>query len=59
MVVRVWTHFLWRQGPHERATLFLFRTTRYWASGEWPSALEDVVEGGVGVMMIKDCLNGG
>jgi hypothetical protein len=27
------------------------RTTLYWLSGDWP-VLEDVVEGGVGVMVI-------
>ena len=51
------THFLCRHGPHDKGTRFLFRTTRYWASGEWPPALEDVVEGGVGVMIIKDILS--
>jgi hypothetical protein len=45
------THFLCRHGPQDNGTLFLFRTTRNCASGEWPPALEDVVEGGVGVIL--------
>lgn len=43
------THFLWRQGAHDSGTLFLFRTTLN--SGDCAPALEDVVEGGVGVIL--------
>ena len=49
------TDFLCRHGPQESGTRFLFRTTRYWASGECPPTLEEVVEGGVGVMMMNTC----
>ena len=38
-------------GAQESGTLFLFLTTRNCASGECAPALDDVVEGGVGVMM--------
>jgi hypothetical protein len=49
---RTWGHyFLCRHGPHDSGTLLRFRTTRYWPSGEAP--LEEVVEGGVGVMLFE------
>jgi len=38
-------------GAHDSGILFRFRTTRNWLSGDWP-VLEDVVEGGVGVMVV-------
>lgn len=44
------TYFLCRHGPHDKGTLFLLRTTRNCASGDWPPALDEVVEGGVGVI---------
>lgn len=49
---RLHLSFLCLQGAHERGTLFLFRTTRNWPSGDWPELDEDA-EGGVGVML--DC----
>lgn len=40
------THFLCLHGAHDNGTLFLFLTTRYCVSGEFP--VDDPVEGGVG-----------
>lgn len=47
---RLHFNFLCRHGPHDKGTLFLFRTTRNCASGDWPPILDEVVEGGVGVI---------
>lgn len=44
------TYFRWRHGPHERGTLFRFRTTLYCPSGEGP-LLDEVVDGGVGLIL--------
>lgn len=43
------TYFLWRQGPQESGIRFLLRITLN--SGECVPALEEVVDGGVGVML--------
>lgn len=54
---RLHLSFLCLQGAHERGTLFLFRTTRNWPSGDWPE-WDELAEGGVGVM-VNDNRNGG
>ena len=49
---RLHFNFLCLQGAQDRGTRFRFRTTLNWASGgEWP-ALDDVVDGGVGGMVL-------
>lgn len=46
--------FLCLQGPHDSGTRLRFRTTLKWGSGgDWPE-LDEVVEGGVGGMVVLD-----
>ena len=52
------TYFLCLQGPHDNGTLFRLRTTLKCGSGGDCPALDDVVEGGVGGMMMLFLVNG-
>lgn len=52
-------YFLCRHGAQDRGTRFLFRTTLNWGSGGDCPALEDVVDGGVGGMMMLAVVENG
>lgn len=52
------THFLCLQGPHDRGTRFLFRTTRLWLSGDGGPCIEDVLDGGVVLVVLLGAMSG-
>ena len=58
LVIKGGSYLRCLQGAHDNGMRLRFLTTRYWASGDWPE-LEEVVEGGVGVMVsdftLSDC----